>query len=263
MKGKKIIMVLLASLANSYSTLQESKIIDNNIKDFKVNIELNPSGSAFKVKDELKFVTGMCGTAGEIKSGSRLYGTYNFDFYIYQKYIDETDTMYYYALSNVVMESSKKTYWDQNGWFNRYAHIQYYMESMYANRVNYAPKVSDDDNRIVPEKSSLHIENEEDSEVYWYNSVFNSLSVKDNRNNTNINNEVTIEFNFERYNKNDKNDCSYEAVSLKSGALFEVADYSLYKNHLSLNIDFEGCIFRDGKINDSSVKGGYGHSFDL
>lgn len=262
MKSKKVIMILLVSLANSYSSVKESKITDSNIKDFKVNIELNPSGSVFKVKNELKFVTGMCGTGEEIKSGSRLYGTYNFDFYIYQNYIVETDTMYYYALSHIVMESSKKTYWDQNGWFNKYAHIHYYMESMYARIVNSAPFIKDFDNRIVPEKSSLYIENEQYPEVYWYNSVFNTLFV-DRKIDNNKLSDVIIEFSFDRYNKNDKNDCSYEAVSLKSGALFEVADYSLYKNHLSLNIDFEGCIFRDGKINDSSVKGGYGHSFDL
>lgn len=233
----------------------------DNIK----KVDTTAAARGFKLGSDLVYISDTALDKKDIYNGSRYYGTMEMWFAGYKYYVSSNDTMYYYLISSVAMQPNQKTYWDIKGWFNKSMQIDYHIDCDRARVVNFAPSYTIGTTTLTS-SYSLNIDSSGNasSSVSWSDQVsYSNITVKNLKDTKSKYDNISIINNFIRYNKNDKNDCSYSYVTIKSAALFEIQGFSSINYSLVACVDYTGSIYRNGNINSSTTSGTYNASMRL
>ncbi len=257
---KKILLLVFMSLLSNSQCLLNNYNLTQNSNFLKIKKAFSAEDRGFKISSEFELVDESFSNQYEELRGSNYYaGKYSM-FAASFKYLDlSNDKMYYLCVATTSIEPSKKTYWDQRGWFNKSMKLSNSISHEQVIRVANTPETYESETQetwslgagiSVNEDSGITLSASYSySETTIYPSIYAVVDTEGK-----YKNNCTITYEFKKYKANDKSDCSYHLVEKKYMFLYTLNNYSQHKNEIiRASFEYTPCIYRNGVINSSYV----------
>lgn len=218
------------------------------------NVKDDASAKGFTVSDAWENVGCDYYDAQKFGGSKYNYGTMWSWFAVFKYYDSLENSMYVLALSEVEGQPNFNSYWDQKRWNLKQMSTKFKMND--ATLLSYAPKATETTGDVTNSVSlGIGVSNGENPSVntsVQFTESYSTSEITVTSTKTS-NNEIKINHNFIRYNKNtSKNSVCCSHVTKLNAALFKIAKYNSNTEYRLEIINYVS-VYRYGLINSATI----------